>query len=91
MCWDNAVAESFWESLKRECVQGRVFATRAEARQAIFKWINWYNGTRLHSTLDDVWSRSTNVGLSSSMSSLPPRRWKQGTARVPALQVVSWG
>jgi transposase InsO family protein len=54
VCWDNAVAESFWESLKRECVQGRVFATRAEARQAIFKWINWYNGTRLHSTLKDV-------------------------------------
>ena len=54
VCWDNAVAESFWESLKRECVQGRVFATRAEARRAIFKWINWYNGTRLHSTLSDV-------------------------------------
>jgi transposase InsO family protein len=54
VCWDNAVAESFWESLKRECVQGRVFATRAEARQAIFRWINWYNGTRLHTTLDDV-------------------------------------
>ena len=54
VCWDNAVAESFWESLKRECVQGRVFATRVEARRAIFKWINWYNGTRLHSTLSDV-------------------------------------
>ena len=54
VCWDNAVAESFWESLKRECLHGRVFATRAEARRAIFKWINWYNGTRLHSTLSDV-------------------------------------
>ena len=54
VCWDNAVAESFWESLKRECLQGRVFSTRAEARRAIFKWINWYNGTRLHSTLSDV-------------------------------------
>jgi putative transposase len=52
VCWDNAVAESFWESLKRECVQGRVFATRAEARRAIFKWINWYNAKRLHSSLD---------------------------------------
>ena len=47
VCWDNAVAESFWESLKRECVQGRIFETRAEARQAIFKWINWYNTSRL--------------------------------------------
>ena len=54
VCWDNAVAESFWESLKRECLQGRVFATRAEARRAIFKWINWYNTQRLHSTLDHV-------------------------------------
>ncbi len=54
VCWDNAVAESFWESLKRECLQGRVFATRAEARRAIFRWINWYNTSRLHSTLNDV-------------------------------------
>ena len=51
VCWDNAVAESFWESLKRECVQGRVFATRAEARRTVFRWINWYNTSRLHSTL----------------------------------------
>lgn len=50
-CFDNAVAESFWASLKRECIKGRVFATRAEARRAIFKWINWYNTTRLHSSL----------------------------------------
>src|SRR5918995_1302586 len=54
VCWDNAVAESFWESLKRECLQGRVFATRAEARRAIFRWINWYNTSRLHSTLNDI-------------------------------------
>ncbi|MGH9289116.1 MAG: IS3 family transposase, partial [Acidimicrobiales bacterium] len=54
VCWDNAVAESFWESLKRECLQGRIFATRAEARRAIFRWINWYNTKRLHSTLNDV-------------------------------------
>ena len=52
ICWDNAVAESFWESLKRECLQGRVFATRAEARRAIFRWINWYNTSRLHTTLN---------------------------------------
>ena len=48
------MAESFWESLKRECIQGGVFATRAEARRAIFKWINWYNTKRLHSTLGDI-------------------------------------
>lgn len=54
VCWDNAVAESFWESLKRECVQGTIFATRAQARRAIFKWINWYNTSRLHSSLNDI-------------------------------------
>ena len=54
VCWDNAVAESFWESLKRECIQGRVFKTRAEARSAIFKWINWYNKSRIHTSLDDA-------------------------------------
>jgi putative transposase len=51
-CFDNAVAESFWASLKRECIQGRVFATRADARRAIFRWITWYNTKRLHSSLD---------------------------------------
>lgn len=51
---DNAVAESFWESLKRECLYGKVFATRAEARRAIFRWVNWYNTTRLHTSLNGV-------------------------------------
>jgi len=61
VCWDNAVVESFWESLKRECLQGRVFATRAEARRAIFRWITWYNGSRIHTTLDGI----------------PPIEWEQ--------------
>jgi transposase InsO family protein len=51
---DNAVAESFWESLKRECLYGKVFDTRAEARRAIFRWVNWYNTTRLHTSLNGV-------------------------------------
>jgi transposase InsO family protein len=54
ICYDNAVAESFWESLKRECLQGRIFATRAQARRAIFKWINWYNTTRIHTSLNGI-------------------------------------
>lgn len=51
VCWDNAVAEAFWSSLKRELVHRYQFATRADARRAIFAWINWYNRSRLHSTL----------------------------------------
>jgi transposase InsO family protein len=54
ICYDNAVAESFWASLKRECIQGQVFATRAEARRAIFRWINWYNTARIHTTLAGI-------------------------------------
>ncbi|MCP4086125.1 MAG: transposase, partial [Actinomycetia bacterium] len=54
VCWDNAVAESFWESLKRECIQGQEFATRAEARRAIFRWINWYNPDRIHTSLNHL-------------------------------------
>ena len=51
ICYDNAVAESFWSSLKRELVHRYRFATRAQARRAIFAWINRYNTKRLHSTL----------------------------------------
>jgi putative transposase len=51
VCWDNAVAESFWSSLKRECVHRHRFTTRADARRAIFAWINRYNRVRLHSSL----------------------------------------
>jgi putative transposase len=51
VCWDNAVAESFWSSLKREVVHRYRFATRADARRAIFAWINRYNHHRLHSSL----------------------------------------
>ncbi|MEX1262788.1 MAG: IS3 family transposase [Actinomycetota bacterium] len=50
-CLDNAVAESFWATLKRELVHRRSFATRAEARRAIIGWINYYNAARLHSSL----------------------------------------
>ena len=51
VCWDNSVAESAWSSLKRELVHRYRFSTRAEARRAIFAWINRYNSRRRHSTL----------------------------------------
>ena len=51
VCWDNAVAEAAWSSLKRELVHRYRFATRADARRAIFAWINRYNSRRRHSTL----------------------------------------
>ena len=54
-CYDNAFIESFWSSLKYEVVYHRRFATRAEARAAIFDYIeSFYNRTRLHSSLGYV-------------------------------------
>jgi putative transposase len=51
-CWDNAVAESFFGTLKQERVNRVVYATRQEARVNIFQWMQgWYNRKRLHSSL----------------------------------------
>jgi len=51
-CYDNAFIESFWSSLKYEVVYHQRFATLAEARSAIFHYIEtFYNRTRLHSSL----------------------------------------
>jgi putative transposase len=50
-CWDNALAESFFSSLKGELTDHQAWPTRAGARRAIVEYIGWYNGTRLHSTL----------------------------------------
>jgi transposase InsO family protein len=51
-CLDNAVAESWFASLKVELVDRQHYRTRAEARTTIFAWIAWYNRRRLHSTND---------------------------------------
>jgi transposase InsO family protein len=51
-CYDNAAMESYWSSLKRELVHRCQFATRAEAKAAIFEWIEvFYNRERFHSAL----------------------------------------
>jgi putative transposase len=50
-CLDNAVAESFFATLKVELVDRCRYRTRAEARASIFAWIHRYNRVRLHSTI----------------------------------------
>jgi transposase InsO family protein len=50
-CWDNALAESFFASIKGELLDLQAWPTKAAARWAIVEYIAWYNGTRLHSTL----------------------------------------
>jgi putative transposase len=54
-CFDNAVVESFFKTLKSELVWRTVFQTRAEAKAAIGRYIDgFYNPVRRHSTLDYV-------------------------------------
>ena len=50
--YDNAMAESFFATLECELIERRSFKTKAEARTALFTWIEgWYNPRRLHSAL----------------------------------------
>jgi integrase-like protein len=51
-CWDNAVVESFFGTLKRELVHHESYASRAEARRSLFEYIEvFYNRRHRHSTL----------------------------------------
>ena len=48
-CHDNAVAESFFSNLKKDKIRRRIYETRAEAKQAVFHYIEMvYNPKRLH-------------------------------------------
>jgi transposase InsO family protein len=52
-CWDNAVAESFFATLKLELIFNQAWASRGEVRAAVFEYIEvFYNRRRLHSSLD---------------------------------------
>ena len=51
-CYDNAHMESFWGTLKAELLAGKTFATREQAQNALFEYIEvFYNRKRLHSAL----------------------------------------
>jgi transposase InsO family protein len=52
-CWDNAVMERFFGTLKSECTDGKFYVTRAAAKTDIIEFIEvFYNNQRLHSTLN---------------------------------------
>jgi putative transposase len=54
-CYDNAVAESFFSSLKKERIKKKIYRNRAEARADVFDYIEgFYNRKRRHSYLDNV-------------------------------------
>ncbi len=53
--FDNAMAESFFATLERELLNRRRFKTQAEAKLAVFEWIEgWYNLHRRHSSLGRI-------------------------------------
>jgi transposase InsO family protein len=67
-CWDNAVAESFFKTLKSEIGYDKIFYTYEVAKTVIQEFIeDWYNKERLHSSLGYVSPRNY---ISSSISKL---------------------
>lgn len=53
-CYDNACAESFFATIKKECIRLERFKTRSEARLKIVDYIVWYNAKRRHSYLGNI-------------------------------------
>lgn len=49
--YDNALAESFWQGLKRETMHRKLFLTMQQAKLEIFQWLTYYNARRRHSAL----------------------------------------
>jgi transposase InsO family protein len=63
-CYDNAVMESFWGTLKTELVHHERYETRAEARASIFEYVEvFYNRQRLHSSLGYLSPEQFEAGL----------------------------
>ena len=54
-CWDNAVMESFFSTLKTECIDGKIYLSRAQAKREIFEFIEIdYNRNRRHSSIGSI-------------------------------------
>jgi putative transposase len=68
-CYDNAAMESFFATLKKECVHRHHFHNRREARQAIFEYLEcFYDSVRLHSTLSYTSPRAFEEAADHQMS-----------------------
>jgi transposase InsO family protein len=52
--YDNAVAESFVDSIKTELIADRVWQIRTQLELAIIEYLGWFNNARLHSALGDI-------------------------------------
>jgi putative transposase len=68
-CYDNAAMESFFATLKKECVHRQQFQNRRQAREAIFEYLEcFYNPVRLHSTLGYTSPRDFEEAVDHQMS-----------------------
>jgi putative transposase len=68
-CYDNAAMESFFATLKKECVHRQHFQNRRQARQAVFEYLEcFYNPVRLHSTLEYTSPQAFEEGVDHRMS-----------------------
>jgi len=81
-CYDNAVAESFFATLKRECLHRRAYRTRIEARADVFRYIEiFYNRQRRHSSVGHIspehCERHTLEGTNLSALHEPEKRAKE--------------
>ena len=66
-CWDNAVAESFFHTLKTELVHHEKFKTRAQAKQASFQYIEvFYNRKRRHTANDYLSPAEFEINMKSA-------------------------
>ena len=62
-CHDNAVAESFFQSLKREIIRRKVYLTRDEGKADVFDYIEmFYNPKRHHSSSGEIQNELTHIG-----------------------------
>ena len=52
--YDNALAESFVDSLKTELIRDRVWRTRSQLELAVAEYVGWYNAARLHENLGNI-------------------------------------
>lgn len=59
-CYDNAVAEAFFATLKTE-IGATIWRTRSQARQDVFTYLHYYNHTRLHSTIGHTTPTETRI------------------------------
>jgi Transposase and inactivated derivatives len=71
-CWDNAVAESFFKTLKAEMIYGNKLLSKEKMKMDVFEFIEiWYNRKRRHSalnhlTIEEFWSKHNQMNKNNS-------------------------